>query len=431
MIAYKRAIWLAAVCLTLFLCTAGARQARLQSDDGGETPPPPAPPLPLNGANVTPFLLLGTDSGSAAGRTDVIIVVFVHHDTDTVSLLSIPRDLYVYIPGWQMQRINTAYPHGRSANPDGGGIELLRETLRYNLGLDVEKYARVDFATFKQLIDMLGGVELTVDCAIEDWRLLEPGLDPAEAANWALFTLPAGVHNMDGELALWYVRSRRTSSDFDRGRRQHDMLRAIWRRADALKLLEQLPELWQRLTTGMVETNITLPDAMALLSTALHFDPNRLDSYTFRLNREVTQWRSPEGASVLLPVPEAIARIEEQALTPLTANQVASGLTRVEIINATGRSGMHRVAADRLAWEGVQASVSSEQIPAQANTTIIDYTGQSKGSYLETLRQVLRVAETDVIQQPSASREFDFRVILGSSYYACTYGVIPPQPAGS
>ena len=428
MTASRRAARLAAVCLALFVLTLGSQPALPQGDGADEATPPPAVPLLTPGANVTPFLLLGTDSGSAAGRTDVMIIVFVHHDTGTASLLSVPRDLYVYIPGWQMQRINTAYPHGSSANPDGGGIELLRETLRYNLGLDVEKYARVDFTTFRQLIDLLGGVEMTVDCAIQDWRLLEPGLDPAVASNWALFTLPAGVHNMDGDLALWYVRSRRTSSDFDRGRRQHDMLRAIWQRADSLGLFERLPELWQRLT-ATVETNITLPDVMSLLSLALHFDPNRLDSYTFRLNREVTLWRSPEGASVLLPIPEAIAQIGQQALTPLTANQVSSGLTRVEIVNAAGGGSMHRVAADRLAWEGVQTVISDERAPAQTNTTIIDYTGQSKGSYLEMLRRVLRVQEADVIQQPTANRAFDFRVLLGSAYYACTYGVIPPPPA--
>lgn len=421
MTAARRTAQLAAVCLALFVLTLGSQPALPQNDSADDATPPPAVPLLPLGANVTPFLLLGTDSGSAAGRTDVIIIVFVHHDTGTASLLSVPRDLYVYIPGWRMQRINTAYPHG--------GIELLRETLRYNLGLEVEKYARVDFATFKQLIDMLGGIEMAVDCAIQDWRLLEPGLDPADASNWALFTLPVGVHNMDGDLALWYVRSRRTSSDFDRGRRQHDMLRAIWRRADSLGLLERLPELWQRLT-DTVETNVTLPDVMSLLSLALHFDPNRLDSYTFRLNREVTLWRSPEGASVLLPIPEAVAQIERQALTPLTTNQVSSDLTRVEIVNAAGGGSMHRVAADRLAWEGMQAVISSEQVPAQTNTTIIDYTGQSKGSYLETLRRVLRVQEADVIQQPTANRAFDFRVMLGSSYYACTYGVIPPPADG-
>lgn len=394
-------------------------------------PEPVAPLIPAEHTDVSTFLLLGSDADGlrSAARTDVIIVVFVHHETGTAALLSIPRDLYVYIPGWQMQRINTAFPHGNTINPDNGGIELLRETLRYNLGLSVERYVHVDFSGFKELIDSLGGIELSVDCAVEDWRLREPGLDPSLVENWEMYTLPVGVHHLNGDAALWYVRSRRASSDFDRGRRQHDVLRAIWRRAHSLGLFDRLPELWQQFA-GTVETNITLPDAMTLLSLALHFSPDSLASYIFRENHEVTAWRSPAGASVLLPVPEAVARLENLALTPPTSNQVSGSSVRVEVVNASGRHDMHKVAADRLAWEGVQASVSEEQVRTQVDTTITDYTGQSKGSYLEVLQQVLRVRSSNVIHDLAASRDFDFRVTLGSSYYACTYGVIPPQSDG-
>jgi hypothetical protein len=116
---------------------------------------------------------------------------------------------------------------------------------------------------------------------------------------------------------------------------------------------------------------------------------------------------------------------------PATANQLAGTTVRVEVLNASGQGDLHRVAADRLGWEGVQAVTSAEQLPVQANTVIIDYTGQSKGSALAALQRVLRVQDGDVIRETSASRDFDFRVILGSSYYACTYGVIPPQPTGN
>lgn len=371
-------------------------------------------------SSVSTFLLLGVDSNGLdrAGRTDVIIIVFVHHETNSVSLVSIPRDLYVDIPGWQMQRINTAFPRGSAVN-DGGGFTLLRETLKLNLGLDVERYALVDFAGFEQIIDTVGGIELAVDCAVEDWRIRESGLDDSVEDNWELITLPPGIHHMDGKTTLWYVRSRRSSSDVDRGRRQQDVLRAIWQRAQSVGLLERMPELWQQITS-VVETNFTLPDIVALMPVALNYAPERIESYTFRFDREVIQWRSPAGASVLLPIPESIARIIQQASTPPTTSKLNRARIRVEVVNATGSSNrLDQLAANRLARDGFQVIVSAQQMPEQAETVILDLTGHHKSGALKALQRALSVPDSGVVQQPISERQYDFNVILGSSYNPC------------
>lgn len=386
-------------------------------------------PVPLiDSEDMFNILLLGSDTTNPqnSGRTDVIIVASIHQSAGTVSLLSIPRDLYVYIPGWQRQRINTAFGHGNSENPDGGGIALLKETIRHNLGLEIDRYARIDFRGFKGIIDALGGVVLSVDCAIEDWRLITPDLDASQEENWELVTLPVGIHTMDGATALWYVRSRRTSSDFDRGRRQHDMLRAIWRRTQELGVLEQLPDIWQQITET-VQTDLTLADVVGLLPVALNYDPTRLNSFTFRLNTEVTNWRSPEGASVLLPQNEAIFEMERHLLIAPTQNQLWGHPATVEIINASGFRDMDTVAADRLAWEGFEVSVGSPSSVTQRMTTIIDYTGATKGNPIQAIQTVMRVPDNRISQQPIANRTVDYQVTLGSDYYSCTYGVIPPQ----
>src|SRR4051812_20562019 len=166
---------------------------------------PEAMPLLDNaGYTIENFLLLGSDTTNPvnAGRTDVMVIVSVNRTAGTVSMLSIPRDLYVYIPGYRVYRINSAYGYGEH---DGtGGFQLLSDTIRYNLGIQIDHYARVDFSDFKNIVDALGGVEISVDCAIQDWRLKEPDLDQTVADNWQKFTLPMGVYQMDGDLALWY-----------------------------------------------------------------------------------------------------------------------------------------------------------------------------------------------------------------------------------
>lgn len=375
------------------------------------------------------FLLLGSDTNNRnnSGRTDVILIVSVNRSAGTVSLLSLPRDLYVYIPGWRLHRINTAYGYGESSGYDGGGAQLLADTIEYNLGIHIDYHARVDFEEFKQIIDAVGGVELTVDCTIQDWRLREPDLDPADEDNWEIFTLDAGVHNMDGDLALWYVRSRRTSSDFDRGRRQQDMMRALWRRILELNLLDQLPDIWGQVTE-MVETDVTLEDMVELIPLALTIDTSRIAAFTFRPNIEVTFGTSPDGFNVLVPVHPAVEELVGQIMLPPTERQLVQEHTTIEVVNGSGVAGLEQVAADRLAWEGFVPQVVEERSDYRNYTVIYDYTGQTKGSSIEVLQTILRVSDEGVVLEPDPNREVDFRVVLGGMYYSCTHGVMLPNP---
>ena len=397
--------------------------------------PEPMPLLDYGGYDIENILLLGSDTTNPvnAGRTDVMVIVSINRSAGTVSMLSIPRDLYVYIPDHEVARINIAYGYGQH---DGtGGFERLAETIRYNLGLQIDHYARVDFADFKNIVDALGSIEIAVDCAIQDWRLIEPDLDPTVEENWAMYTLPVGVHEMDGDLALWYARSRRTSSDFDRGRRHQQLLRALWARIRELNLLDQLSDIYpQALET--VETDLQLSDMLDLMPLALGLDPSRIASYTFRPNIETRSWLSPEGSDVLVPQREAIRALELQMIEPPTEHQLVRENPRVEIVNASGSSSMARVAADRLVWEGF-TPVISETLPAyQDRTMIYDYTGQSKSGSLAALQTALRVRDENIVIEPDPNRMVDFRVVIGGVYSSCTYNVALPrelateEPAG-
>ena len=146
-----------------------------------------------NGQETINFLLIGSDKRPGTSfRTDTMVVAILRPNEGQVSLISIPRDLWVSVPGWENQRINTAYQHGISTNYPGGGPGLLKDTIQYNLGIRIDHTAMVDFDGFRQIVDTLGGVDIPVSCAYTDWKLIDPSYDPQNENNWFLYTVDPG-----------------------------------------------------------------------------------------------------------------------------------------------------------------------------------------------------------------------------------------------
>ncbi len=156
--------------------------------------PTPVVPLDLPRDTIN-VLLLGSDSrpGEKLGRTDTIIVASINPKANYVSLLSIPRDLYVFIPGLnQFDRINTVDIQANRAKI-GKPVELLAETIRYNLGIPVHYYARINFSGVREMIDRVGGVDVLAHCPLYD---VFPDLPPDQ--NDIITDTVAVVHRADG-----------------------------------------------------------------------------------------------------------------------------------------------------------------------------------------------------------------------------------------
>lgn len=378
------------------------------------------------------FLLaaFGDSNAATPSLTDVLMLAAVDRATGYVALLHIPRDLWVNIPGFGMDKINTAYYNGETHEVEGGGIETLRQTLIYNFGLDFDHYAFMDFTGFLGVIDQIGGIRIAVDCIIQDWKLIERDADKSVAENYEMYTLPIGVHTLDADTALWYVRSRNTSSDLDRGRRQQDVLRAIWRSVRAGNLLEDLPALWEA-TSRYVITDLTLADAIGYVPLATNLDADRIEQYRFWMGRHISNALSPapQFSSILRPDWDAIADLMGDFVTPPTENQAALRGLRIQVINAGGINGMATVAADRLAQEGFSAEIITEPTHHREFTAIYDYTGQDKGSPIPTFQRLFRTTADGVIVEPDPNREVDYKIYVGSSYsyWACTRNVIQPK----
>jgi LCP family protein required for cell wall assembly len=383
------------------------------------TPNPTAVSPVVLGDSVVNVLLVGTDyrASDPTVRTDTLIVASINKEAAAVSLLSIPRDLFVYVPLWGMARINRAYDVAHLNNFPGGGAALLEQTILYNLGIPIHYYALVNFDGFRQIVDTLGGIRVPVNCQLTEYKLKDPGLDESVAANYALYTQPAGITHMDGALALWYARARPVGGDFFRGYRQRQVLRALYHQALSAEMIPQVPALYADFRE-VVETDMSLWDIMQFVPLSARLEDAHIRSLHIGPN-QTTAWTTPAGEAVLLPRPDALPALIRDFLSDPATNRLARDLTWVEIVNAAPGVASEYLAAETLRGEGFGITFGPAADAPQAETLLIDYTTSSKGSPLSRLLSVLHLDEAHVLAQPNADSPVQFRVILGADYNAC------------
>jgi len=378
--------------------------------------PSPMPPFPKSEA-ITNIVLVGNDVAEPqGGRTDSIILVSINRDTQTAAMLSLPRDLYVFIPGWRMTKINLALPHGHGVDYPGAGGGLLKDTIEYNLGLPVDYYARIGFDGFKSVIDAVGGVEVVVTCALNDWRLISPELDPTVEENWEMFALEPGVYQMDGDLALWYARSRRTTNDFERGRRQQQVLRAILDTGLDQNLIADLPDLW-RVYRQAVETDLTLPLVLELAALAPAIRANGVQHLAIA-GDAVQSWQEPgTGWSTQLLRPETAVPILRRVMQPPALNRASRPPLVVEVVSHDEE--LYRLTAENLAWYGFIPRYVPATEPTPARTRL-DYFGPNlKGASSDLLAWLFHQTATAVTLQPAPGGDAAYRVYLGADVDPC------------
>ncbi|MBP1702060.1 MAG: LytR family transcriptional protein [Chloroflexi bacterium] len=243
-----------------------------------------------NVPNQVNILLLGADRRPKQKkfRTDTIILATLNSELGTLNLTSFPRDLYVTIPGMGQNRINTAYFFG--------GIDLLYQTFRENFGIRPDYYVLIDFSQFKRFVDSLGGLDVKVGQSVSDYR----------AGRYV--TIKKGMQYMDADTVLWYVRTRKTTSDFSRNERQQEIIRAIFNRMLTLENIPKVKEFYD-IYQDAVTTNMSLGDILPIIPLAVKLvDSSRINQYYIG-PRQVYNWITPEGAMVLLPDVAAIRKI--------------------------------------------------------------------------------------------------------------------------
>jgi len=240
-------------------------------------------------------------------RTDTMMLMSIHLKTKTASILSIPRDLYVVIPGRGRDRINTAFVYGSTGNNPAGGARLDMQTVEYNLGVPVQHYILVDFNAVIQAIDAVGGVDVNVPKEISDPTFLsmDYGYDP--------LYIPAGQQHFDGYTALKYARTRHQDSDFHRALRQQQVVMAVREQVLNLgltELIRQAPFLYRQLGEG-TRTDLSLDDIIGLAVATMDISGENIRTEVLDHNY-VSNYQTETGASVLIPINERIAPLVEE-----------------------------------------------------------------------------------------------------------------------
>ncbi len=242
-------------------------------------------------------------------RTDTMILATLDPVTMRAGLLSIPRDLWVPIPGYTENRINTAHALGEGYGHPGGGSALAVETVEYNLGVEIDYYVRVNFQAFIDGVDLIGGIDIDVPEAIDDYCYPTPDYGCEQ------LHIDAGLQHFYGDMALKYARVRHTAGgDFDRARRQQQVIDAILVRVTDQKLLPQLAaraaEIWEIVDESVkVDPNLKLDEIIALADLATKVpDESR---HSFVIDETCTLFaETPDKQQILIRSATVFARSE-------------------------------------------------------------------------------------------------------------------------
>lgn len=345
-------------------------------------------------------------------NTDAIQYVVIYPAIPSVSVLSIPRDLYVYIPNMRMSRINTADSYGEKYGFDGGGFGLLNQTLLYNLGITADYYAMVNFDGLMGLVDTLGGVEVPVHCQLHDYWPT-----PDENGEYHILTLEPGLHQMNGELALWYSRTRKTTSVFAREARQQQILEAMWRKGKQSNLFAMIPALYEQ-TRGLYQTDLGLGNLVSLGITAAQIDSTDVRFYNIGRN-ETEFYITGQGGNVFLPVWEPMTAVIDAAIARPAASRATRAEIRIEVWNGSYAPDRDWLAEDTLTRYGYTPIVAPADRQDYAQTQIVVFSSTTKGTGLSHIQQLFRVRDENVIYAENPASDVKLRLILGADYDPC------------
>ena len=381
---------------------------------------------PWDGKSRISILVMGLDyrdwedDPNAPSRTDSMMLFTIDPVNKTAGMLSIPRDTWVKIPGFDYAKINQAYYLGAEDKLPGGGPALAVKTVEQLLDVPIQYYAQIDFDAFTKLVDELGGIDVYVHQTMRISLVGKAGS----------FELKPGVQTLDGPTLLAYVRNRYTDgNDFARSQRQQEVIMDI--RNDILEgnmlptLITKAPAIYQDLASG-IHTNLTLDEIIRLAVLAESIDPARIHRVVIDSTDETDSWSS-DGQAILIPIPDRIRLRRDQAFAstepPVQATAVVSSdpvqamkseNARVAVHNGTTQSGLATRTSEYFKKQGLD--VVDESNADQSYETSLIYVYANKPFTVRYLANLMKIPNSRIFNKFDPNAKFDVEVILGSDW---------------
>ena len=379
---------------------------------------------PWSGKERITILMLGIDQRcdeDGPTHTDSLMLVTIDPVGLSAGVMSLPRDMWVEIPGFDVDRINQAHYYGEAYEYPGGGPALAVETVESFLGIQIDYYAAVNFDAFIEVVNQIGGIDISVPEAIDDQTYPDRcyGYDP--------FQIEAGDQQLDGETALKYARTRATlGGDVDRAGRQQAVVMAVRDKVLSLDMIPQLiaraPEMWQTLQAN-IRTNMTPEEAIQLVLLAQDIPRDSIKTAVIDYDYVYAE-TTPDGRQVLVPNRENIRQLRNDLFTPpvvptpeiknlpaLMANEEA----RVVVHNGTAEFGLAGTTQEYLLAQGVDVTeIGNADSAAYRTTQIIDY-----GDHPNTTRfliQLMGIPPLNASSGENPEGDYDMLVIIGSDW---------------
>lgn len=381
---------------------------------------------PLKNDNGRVNILVAGNSADDAGHgganlTDSIMVLSMDTKKNTAMMLSVPRDMWVSIPGHGHSKINAAYTYG--------GMDTLKTVIEDKLELPIHYTMLVNYTAFKDLVDAVGGITITINSS-DKRGIYDSSLDWTSRTCCALAKYPNGPVTLNGKQALNLARARGEGygsygfpqADFTRTEHQRQMLLAIRAKvmssstlSNPLKISNVVAAIGNNITT-----DIQTKELQSMYSYAKEIDANKIDSYNINTlageDKTMLQGYTVDGQSALIPAAgiDDYSDIAAQIQKLFTATPVTKEAARVVVLNGTDAIGLARTQSAKLTEAGMNV-VAQGNATVQPSTTIVD---MSKGKKPNTLADLKKRYTATVKADTTLSTSYpnaDFIVVLGQS----------------
>ena len=393
------------------------------------TPVVAAPEVQLpqwDGASRVNILFIGLDyrdylANEGPPRSDTMILFTVDPITKTAGMLSIPRDLWVNIPGFGYSRINTAYASGEGNKLPGGGPGLAVKTVEQLIGVPIQYYGQVDFHAFEEAIDAMGGLYICIPEKIH--------IDPI--GDKKPFNLKPGCRTLPGYVILAYARNRYTADgDVDRAKRQQLVIMAlrdqVFSPQNFPHMLAIAPDVYREAQAGL-RTNMSFEEAMKLATLMSKIPPESIKRGVID-NSMVTMENTVlagQNAAVLKPIPDKIRILRDEIFTttgplsPLAQGDPVALMkedgARVRVLNGTYTQGLAERTANFLISQGMNATEVGQADNIYGRTVIVVYA--PKLYALKYLVNTFGISANDqIVFKSDAAATVDLEVRLGDDW---------------